>query len=139
MRNAIRLFALNKSVQPHAGLLHHLSVVLFLLLPMGVGVRTATAQAQTRAYVTTSGSLGNSDFVSVIDTATNAVVATIPVGFSPFHIAITPDGARAYVANQGSTNTVSVIDTATNRVLATIPGGFSPVGVAITPDGPEPT
>jgi hypothetical protein len=71
MRKAIRLFAANEAVQPHAGLLHHLSVVLFLLLPMGVGGGTATAQAQTRAYVTTSGSLGNSDFASVIETATN--------------------------------------------------------------------
>ena len=137
MRNAIRLFAANKSVPPYAGLLHNLSIVLFLLLPMGVGFGTATAQAQTRAYVTTSGSLGNSDFVSVIDTATNTVVASIPVGFSPFQIAITPDGTRAYVANQSSTNTVSVIDTATNTVVATIPGGFSPLGVAITPDGTQ--
>jgi YVTN family beta-propeller protein len=135
LRNAIRLFAPNKSVPHHAGLLHNLSIVFFLLLPMGVGLGTATAQAQTRAYVTTSGSLGNTDFVSVIDTASNVVVASIPVGFSPFQIAITPDGTRAYVANQGSTNIVSVIDIATNTVAATIPGGFSPVGVAITTDG----
>ncbi len=38
----------------------------------------------------TSGSLGNSDFVSVIDTATNTVVATIPVGPLPLWVAITP-------------------------------------------------
>ena len=57
--------------------------------------------------------------------------------FSPFQIAITPDGTRAYVANQSSTNTVSVIDTANNIVVATIPGGFSPLGVAITPDGTQ--
>ena len=126
MRNAIRLFAPNKSVPPHAGLLHHLSIVLFLLLPMGVGLGTATAQAQTRAYVT------NFDTVSVIDTATNTVVATIPVGVFPDGVAITPDGTRAYVVTEGP-NAVSVIDTATNTVVATIPVGLAPFGVAITP------
>jgi YVTN family beta-propeller protein len=53
----------------------HLSIVLFLLLSMGVGLGTATAQVQTPAYVTNNGS----NTVSVIDTATNTVVATIPI------------------------------------------------------------
>ena len=35
MRNAIRLFAPNKFVSHNARLLHHLSIVVFLLLPMG--------------------------------------------------------------------------------------------------------
>ena len=65
--------------------------------------------------------------VSVIDTATNTVIATIPVGVAPFGVAVTPDGTRAYVANVGS-DTVSVIDTATNTVTATIPVGDSPYG-----------
>jgi YVTN family beta-propeller protein len=126
MRNAIRLFAPIKSVPPHAGLLHHL-ILLLLLLPMGVGVGTATAHAQTRAYVT------NLNKVSVIDTATNTVVATIPVGVGPIGVAITPDGTGAYVTNLFS-NTVSVIDIATNTVVATIPVGQAPSRVAITPD-----
>ena len=54
---------------------------------------------------------------SVIATATNTVVTTIPVGTAPRGIAISPDGATAYVANTGS-NTVSVIATATNTVVA---------------------
>ena len=50
-------------------------------------------------------------------------------------MAITPDGAFAYVANSVS-NTVSVIATATNTVVATVAGvGSMPSGVAITPDG----
>ena len=71
--------------------------------------------------------------LSVIDTATNTVVATVPVGLFPLGgIAITPDGTRAYVTNSNS-NTVSVIDTATNTVVATVPVGVSPDGIAITP------
>jgi YVTN family beta-propeller protein len=72
--------------------------------------------------------------VSVIDTTTNTVIATVPVGNSPFEVAITPNGTRAYVTNQGSNN-VSVIDTATNTVIATVNVGDGPFGVAITPNG----
>jgi YVTN family beta-propeller protein len=78
------------------------------------------------------------NFVSVIDTATNTVVATIPVGVGPDGAAITPDGTRAYVTNDDS-DTVSVIDTTTNTVVATIPVGVGPVAVAITPARQIPT
>ena len=36
--------------------------------------------------------------VSVIDTAGNTVVATVPVDGAPIRIAVTPDGKRAYIA-----------------------------------------
>jgi len=73
--------------------------------------------------------------VAVIDTATNLVILSIPVGGStPLHIAITPDGTRVYVTNSSSGN-VSVIDTATNTVIGLIFTGSSPIGIAITPDG----
>jgi YVTN family beta-propeller protein len=69
----------------------------------------------------------------VIDTATNAVIATIGVGVSPVGVAITPDGSRVYVANNLG-GSVSVINTGTNTVIATI-GMAQPVVPAITPDG----
>ena len=59
------------------------------------------------AYITNDGS-GN---VSVIDTATNTVTATIPVGAAPFAVAVSPDGGTVYVANIDSDN-VSAIATA---------------------------
>ncbi|HEU4738875.1 MAG TPA: PKD domain-containing protein [Solirubrobacterales bacterium] len=75
------------------------------------------------------------DTVSVIATASKAVVATIPVGEHPFGIAVTPDGSRVYVTNAEDDN-VSVIATATNQVIgASIPVGDSPFGIAISPDG----
>ncbi|MCD2158406.1 YncE family protein, partial [Rhodococcus cerastii] len=46
--------------------------------------------------------------VSVIDTATNTVTSTVGVGTAPNGVAVTPDGAHAYTANQGG-NSVSVI------------------------------
>ena len=99
-------------------------------LAMGLGLMARPAAAAPFAYVTNS----YDSTVSVIDTATNAVVATVPVGLNPEYLAVTPDGTHVYVANQVS-NTVSVIGTATNRVVATIPVGTFPVYVAVTPDG----
>ena len=62
--------------------------------------------------------------MSVIDTATNHVTATIGLRDFPEWVAVSPDGARAYVTNaQGG---VLVIDTATNHVTATIDAGDLP-------------
>src|SRR6516164_4306062 len=73
--------------------------------------------------------------VSVIATATNTVIATIPVGIGQNGLAVTPDGSKVYVTNV-NVPFVSVIDTGTNTVIATIfVGGLSPFGVAVTPDG----
>ncbi len=73
--------------------------------------------------------------VSVVNTATNTVVATIPVGTNPQSIAVNPAGTLVYVANNGS-NTVSVIDTATNAVVgAPIAVGNHPYGVSVSPGG----
>jgi YVTN family beta-propeller protein len=97
----------------------------------------ATTPDGTRAYVTNQ----NSGNVSVIDTASNKVVATIPVGHLPDGVAITSDRTHpfehddsrhqplAYVTNDHD-NTVSVIDTASNTVVATIPAGSLPEGMA---------
>jgi YVTN family beta-propeller protein len=74
------------------------------------------------------------DTVSVVDTATNTVTATITVGSDTFGVAVSPDGSKVYVANDNA-DTVSVIDTATNTVTATITVGSGPFGVAVTPDG----
>jgi YVTN family beta-propeller protein len=82
----------------------------------------------TRAYVTSL-----SGRVSVINTATNRVTATIGVGLDPAAVAVSPDGTRAYVAN--GTNSVSVINTATNRITATIHDLCDPIGVAVSPGG----
>ena len=86
----------------------------------------ALNRSTTALYVANSG--GNS--VSVINPATNMVVATIPVGAAPLGVAVSPAGDRVYVANsQGGT--VSVIDAATNTVMTTIPVGAGPSGVTV--------
>jgi len=74
----------------------------------------------------------NGNSVSVIDRATNTVIATIPVDFGPIGVAITNDGTRAYVASRAS---ISVIDTSTNAVVTTIPFLVNPFFMDFTPDG----
>jgi YVTN family beta-propeller protein len=70
----------------------------------------------------------------VIDTATNQVGDSVPIGVGslPIGVAVTPDGTKVYVANFGSgagaSANVSVIHTATNTVVATIPVGEGPRG-----------
>lgn len=79
-----------------------------------------------RVYV----SNGRSGTVSVIDVASNRVVATVEVGKRPWNMAITPDGTKLYVAN-GRSDAVSVIDTAGARRIKDIAVGKRPWGVAI--------
>jgi len=88
---------------------------LFIILP-------GLAHAAPFAYISNY----NSNNVSVIDTATNTVAATVAVGANPFGVAVNPAGTFAYVANANSNN-VSVINTATNAVVATVPVGASPL------------
>ncbi len=70
--------------------------------------------------------------VSVIDAATLAVTATIPVGSGPDGVAVEPAAGIVYVGNQNA-GTVSVINAATLAVTATIPVGSNPYGVAVDP------
>ncbi|MGR9087312.1 MAG: beta-propeller fold lactonase family protein [Gammaproteobacteria bacterium] len=109
-----------------------LSIVNPIFLLIVILGASQVVNAQINAYV----SLGVSNTVKVIDIATNTVTATINVGSEPRGVAITPDGARVYVANTESDN-VSVINTTTNTVIATIGVGDAPVDIAVTPDGAQ--
>ncbi|MCK5160064.1 MAG: YncE family protein, partial [Candidatus Aureabacteria bacterium] len=72
--------------------------------------------------------------VEIINTLTNEVEATVPVGSVPLNVAITPNGNYAYVSNTGG-DTVSVINISTRLVEATVPLVLSPRGIAVTLDG----
>ena len=105
---------------------------LSVVIAIGFALAAFSAKAEPFAYVTNGSFPANS--VSVIDTATNTVVATVPVGQQPVGVAVAPDGKHAYVTNENSGN-VSVIDAATNTVVATVAVGSNPFGVAVAPDG----
>jgi YVTN family beta-propeller protein len=64
-----------------------------------------------------------SDDVSVVDTATCRVIATIPVGQQPRYLSFTPDGREGWVTNLGSRD-IGIIDAEAKRVVARLaPGG----------------
>jgi YVTN family beta-propeller protein len=106
-------------------------MALFAMLAMGLALMASPAAAAPFAYVTNE----SDNTVSVIDTASNTVVATITVGTSPYGVAVTPDGKHVYVANGNPSDTASVIDTASNAVVvvATIVVGSFPFAVGIVP------
>src|SRR5437773_2744700 len=103
------------------------TIVLALgrLLVCGVAIlllRTGGADAAVCTYVVNR----RSDSISVIDTMTNAVVATIPVSgctgnCMPVAIAIGPSHTVAYIAN--ATGSVAVVDLVEGRVTTSIPVG----------------
>lgn len=75
--------------------------------------------------------------LSVIDTATNVVVSTIPIP-NARRVALTPDGRFAYVNSQDAqgAGSVVVVDTASDSVVATIPAHAMFLGgPAVSPDG----
>lgn len=71
---------------------------------------------------------GDSNQVAVIDTKTDEVVKTIPVGLQPWRAYASPDGKWMLIPNNGD-ETVSIIDTKTQEVTATVPGGAGMTGV----------
>ena len=105
----------------------------------------ALDEANGRLYVAN----GNSDDVSVIDTRSNAVVATIPVtpfrerraGIAPTAVAVSPDGTRLYVT-LGGVNAVGVYDLTVGakgrdaaRFRGLIPTGWYPSSIDVSGDG----
>ncbi|MCO5384035.1 MAG: YncE family protein [Methanosarcina barkeri] len=63
--------------------------------------------------------------VSVIDTATDNVIANVTVDKCPCGVSVNKDGTKVYVANSES-NTISVIDTTNNTEIANVPVGSMP-------------
>src|SRR5690606_22700891 len=84
----------------------------------------------TRAYV------ANVSSVSVIDTATNVVIDTLPAP-SARGVTVSPDGAYIYVTE--ISNLIRQFDAATHTLVATVPfsgdGNSRPHGLAFSPDG----
>jgi YVTN family beta-propeller protein len=122
-----------------------IKTVVGLPIPVSAAaVGVAVAPDSSKVYVATAIRVGRgTGGVSVIDTATNTVSATIPAGRFLNGVAVTPDGSKVYVAEErrggfgggGGVGVVSVIDTVTNAVIDTVTVGFSPFGVVVTPDG----
>ena len=97
--------------------------------------------SSTFLYITDPGD----DAIQVVDAATFATQATIqlPAGGTPQGIAITPDGAYAWVVEKGfagppvTASSLQIISTFSNQIVGSIqlPSLISPSWIAIAPDG----
>jgi YVTN family beta-propeller protein len=95
-----------------------------------LGLLAGACQAAPFAYITNQGSHD----VSVIDLATQQVVATVPVGRSPAGVVASSRAGQVFVSNPDS-KTISVIDMRSQRVVNTLPAGEGPVGIDASTDG----
>src|SRR5690349_11070344 len=100
--------------------LHRQTQLSLSVLGMACFWSTQAGEAQilTSAYITNR----DSNSVSVINTTSDTVGATLSTGSQPIGVAVTPDGRFTYVTNSGS-NTVSVFDATTNTALSPITVG----------------
>ena len=108
--------------------------------PQGVVVSpdgTTAYVANSGTYNTTGVSNGDGT-ISVINTATNTVTATVnyQTGFEPIGIAISPDGKTVYVADEYWWG-VFVMDTVTNAFTNIVYLAAEPYGISVAPDGTE--
>jgi YVTN family beta-propeller protein len=116
-------------------------LALYTLGALGGAIFSVTAVEAYCVYVPNV----EANSISVIDTTTNALTATIEIAEGPFGHpeapALTPDARFLYVANRGDRdhpgNTLTVIDTATNMVASTVTvtEGSGPDKTLITPNG----
>lgn len=92
-------------------------------IPVGLNPTQVVFDPNTaKIYVANSGSSTNelqrndvNKSLSIIDPTTNTVIATVPLQYQPFSVAVT--GNRAYVS---TTSTVEVVDLTSNTVVASI-------------------
>jgi YVTN family beta-propeller protein len=111
-------------------------------LPTGAGtVYTVGANGSPRAYSIVQGTPGSVGTVSAIETGSNTISASIPVGVTPVYGVMTADSRRAFILNKGSNN-LSVINAQSNApdtfttssgVTNTIPVGVAPVWADFAP------
>ena len=100
----------------------------------GLPEEIAIGPDSSRAYV-----LGGTAPVTPIDLLTDTPGATIPIGVSTFleDVAVTPDGARAWVTDE-SDNRLVPIEIPANTLGTPIPGLGAPSAIAIVPNqGPH--
>ena len=63
------------------------------------------------------------------------VVRSVELPAAATGIAVTADGATAYVTCAAPTSTVCAVDTKTGKISASIPAGHTAIGPALSPDG----
>jgi YVTN family beta-propeller protein len=120
-------------------ILDHVSA--FVVFALGSALLASCANAQY-AYISNINTISSAPEVSVINTVTNTLAATVQLANDttgenfPGGVAVNPAGAEVYVTVGGPTaGSVSMIDTATNSVSGSVNVGANPVGIAVNSSG----
>jgi YVTN family beta-propeller protein len=87
--------------------------------------------AQERLWVAHENDRPTDPALTIIDTRSLSVVATIATGRAPHHLVFTPDDARALVTNARD-GSVSIIDPAKGAKIADVATGPAPAGIAVS-------
>ncbi|MEU2823130.1 YncE family protein [Streptomyces bacillaris] len=107
-----------------------------LLTATGLGTATtATAASAETGSARPLYAPGNKA-VQVVDPATGASTATIPLGVRTWDLAVSPDGSTVYATHRFE-GTVSVVSTETGTITDTIADIYLPWAVAVSPDGAQ--
>ena len=105
-------------------------------LPVGPGVVYVTGLTNApRAYALVQAPGGGAGQAAAIETTSNTISGTLPVGRGPVYGVMTGDGKRVFVLNS-TDGTVSVINAQTNSLdapTATIPVGIQPIWADLVP------
>ncbi len=108
--------------------------------PIGtaVNINLVPGSAPVFVHSTESGTMyvvnSGNQTINAINTGSNAVTDTIPVGAHPIAMAELPNGKKLYVVNRDSAN-VSVVTSVDKVVAATLPVGVSPRWAVVRSDG----
>ena len=111
----------------------------FFTIPVGDQPnRMVLSGDQSKLYVVN----GNSDTISIIDTARQRVISTLQLsrpgdpykGLNANAVQLSPDGGTLYVA-LGTENAIAVIDLRTGEVEGRIPTGWYPTSVSVAANG----
>jgi YVTN family beta-propeller protein len=110
-------------------------------LPTGAAPDFVASTETTTMYVANSFNSAGNGTVSVINTTSNAITSTIPVGAHPIAMVETPDSVtgagvvkKLYVVNRDS-NDVTVVNSVDKTTAPPLPVGISPRWAVVRSDG----
>jgi YVTN family beta-propeller protein len=105
-------------------------VLKVIALPAGSRPMSVKVSPDGRKVYVSNGRAGT---ISVLDSHTYELLASIKVGSRPWGIALSPDGKFLYSAN-GPSNDVSVVDLDADKEVARVKAGTSPWAVTVVPN-----
>jgi YVTN family beta-propeller protein len=98
----------------------------------------SVAVARDGRYVYATNANADEDHLVIVDAATNTIVKDQFLPLHPVGVAVSPDGAHAYVAGCKLTcidGTLLTVDAATGAVMSKLALAAAPSGLALAPDG----